>query len=1025
MNADPVPASGKLAIVVLGAGRPVRGNQPSALHKAPDHRTIFDWIGDAFGDLNADWHFVGGYHMEEMVRAYPSTNFSVNADWRVTGSCASLFVAPINGQGIHYVSYADIIFSSQVVADLQQAQGDVVLAVDSTWRNRYDRRALSDMDAAEKVCLNEDQVTEIDSNIDSRQANAEFIGLAKFSPKAMQKILDIRRAESGKFNTAPLPALIARLKELGETIRAVDVRGDWAELNAPQDLARYVLGTKAETLARLGPMVRHSHIGEQVSFSVSQWQTSPDAVIERIQGVFEDMDLAVRSSARSEDSWLNSNAGAFLSLTDIPSNNGLALRDAIKRVAASYQDRQPDDQLLVQQMVADVRISGVAVTRTLSTGAPYYVINYDAVSGRSDTVTGGTGKNLRTMILHRGAGEIPSDADPGFVKLLKAIKELEALVGHDSLDVEFIITDHDQIEILQLRPIAVDHNHWNVSDQHVSDTLLSAQGQFVSLQSPGAGVVGSRTLFGVMPDWNPAEIIGTKPRKLALSLYRNLVTDDVWAAQRAEYGYTDVRPHPLMVTFMGHPFIDVRASFNSFIPQSIDRGLAERLIEHYLKKLLDNPQSHDKVEFDILFTCWTFDVDSQVDRLRQDGFNDTDIAALKTALKTITCNGFERLDSDLNDVKTLSRRRIDIIGADTGSLDKAIRLIDDCRRYGTLPFAHLARSAFIAIALLRSAVASLLISEERQTAFMNSLNTVARQLSTDGAVVAAGQLSRNEFYERYGHLRPGTYEITSARYDADPEIYLDPLIQKSGRPGPKAVAFSWNDQERNLLAAQLESAGIDISPDGLESFMRKAIEGREYAKFIFTRNLSDALEHLADWSRENDLTREQISHLDMADLRGLEPRKSTPDRHQLLLDKSREGSRQYQLAQSTELPPLIMNEKDLAAFHIPDSHPNFISTNKVIAPVADLSGSAKPDDDLTGRIVFIPQADPGFDWLFGLEIAGLITMYGGANSHMAIRAAEFSLPAAIGIGEIQYDALSRAQVLELDCSTRNIRIVLQ
>ena len=38
-----------------------------------------------------------------------------------------------------------------------------------------------------------------------------------------------------------------------------------------------------------------------------------------------------------------------------------------------------------------------------------------------------------------------------------------------------------------------------------------------------------------MPDWNPAEMIGTKPRPLALSLYRELITDKVWSEQRLDY----------------------------------------------------------------------------------------------------------------------------------------------------------------------------------------------------------------------------------------------------------------------------------------------------------------------------------------------------------------------------------------------------------------------------------------------------------------------------------------------------------
>src|SRR5690606_37802798 len=102
---------------------------------------------------------------------------------------------------------------------------------------------------------------------------------------------------------------------------------------------------------------------------------------------------------------------------------------------------------------------------------------------------------------------------------------------------------------------------------------------------PPPTLVGHSTQYSVMSDWNPAEIVGTKPKRLALSLYRLLITDDVWAQQRAEYGYRDVRPCPLLVDFVGHPYVDVRATFTSFVPAGLDDDTATRLVDHYLARL--------------------------------------------------------------------------------------------------------------------------------------------------------------------------------------------------------------------------------------------------------------------------------------------------------------------------------------------------------------------------------------------------------------------------------------------------------
>jgi phosphoenolpyruvate-protein kinase (PTS system EI component) len=77
--------------------------------------------------------------------------------------------------------------------------------------------------------------------------------------------------------------------------------------------------------------------------------------------------------------------------------------------------------------------------------------------------------------------------------------------------------------------------------------------------------------------------------------------------------------------------------------------------------------------------------------------------------------------------------------------------------------------------------------------------------------------------------------------------------------------------------------------------------------------------------------------------------------------------------------------------------------------------------DLAGRIVCIENADPGFDWIFTRQIAGLVSKYGGANSHMTIRCAELGVPAAIGVGEQLFDRLARAGRIELNCADKIVR----
>ena len=70
----------------------------------------------------------------------------------------------------------------------------------------------------------------------------------------------------------------------------------------------------------------------------------------------------------------------------------------------------------------------------------------------------------------------------------------------------------------------------------------------------------------------------------------------------------------------------------------------------------------------------------------------------------------------------------------------------------------------------------------------------------------------------------------------------------------------------------------------------------------------------------------------------------------------------------------------------------------------------------------IQSADPGYDYLFK-KIGGLITQYGGANSHMAVRCAELGIPAVIGAGESNFEVWSKANILEIDAIGKNVKVI--
>ena len=123
------------------------------------------------------------------------------------------------------------------------------------------------------------------------------------------------------------------------------------------------------------------------------------------------------------------------------------------------------------------------------------------------------------------------------------------------------------------------------------------------------------------------------------------------------------------------------------------------------------------------------------------------------------------------------------------------------------------------------------------------------------------------------------------------------------------------------------------------------------------------------------------------------------------------------------LPEVITSSASLDVIPVYEARPNFITSKKVEGEVVLLD--EEPEADIAGKIVVVPKADPGYEWIFTKKIKGFITKYGGAASHMAIRCAEFDIPAAIGCGEKIYDTVSRLDYLEMDCRNGIIKEGIQ
>ncbi len=823
-----------------------------------------------------------------------------------------------------------------------------------------------------------------------------------------------RRGEAADVVGLDVPAEFPQAPDLivdnfGATDPAAALEHIWAQCvrgDAPRPHA-VDFSSKAETLERLAPRLRSARVLPQVRFSVARWRTAAAEVLAQIAAAdFADETLIVRSSAQGEDGAHSGTAGRYESVLGV--RGGEALRAAIERVIGSFTDTRSTHQVFVQPQLTAVRMAGVAFSRRIAGAGPYFVVNYDEGSGRTDSVTDGTGESLQTFVCLRARAQ---SAPAALAPVLGLVSELETLLGSDALDVEFAIAADGSVYLLQVRPLSLDRAG-QVPDARIDAALADIACKVELLSRPHPYLHGSRAIFGVMPDWNPAEIVGLRPRPLSLALYRELITDAIWAYQRDNYGYQNLRSFPLLVSFHGLPYIDVRVSFNSFIPRDLSADLAGRLVNHYIESLLAAPQLHDKVEFEIIFSCYTLDLPERLGRLAAHGFNAADVGELSGALRRLT-NRIIHGDSalwrrDRAKIDLLAERLPTICQAHIDKISRIYWLIEDCKRYGTLPFAGLARAGFIAVQLLKSFVAVGVLDHSDYATFMASVNTVGSRIGHDFA-----QLTRAQFLARYGHLRPGTYDILSPRYDEAPDLYFD---WSGARPAPpERPRFALSIAQLRRIEQLLREHALDIDVLGLMEFITAGIEGREYAKFVFTRSLSDALLLIRQLGADYGLSVEDCAYLDYDTIRTLYS--SSGAVRETLRDAIARNKERYALTRNLVLPPFIAGPQDVYAFHVPPTQPNFVTRKSVTAAVASIDD---PPESFAGRILFVPSADPGFDWIFTRGISGFVTQFGGANSHMAIRASELEIPAVIGAGETLYQRWHGASKLCLDCTNQQV-----
>ncbi len=1009
-------------------------------------QTTLDWILPALTSNGiSKIFFVGGEEIDKNSVSLETVKMIYNPEWSRSGMLTTLSCAIHNVDTACIITYSDIIFKPSLIKTLKKSlvekNANFILAVDSEWRERSKNKDLESILKAEKVIVQNTNVKDVrKGEVDPSEVHSEFCGVLCCSEEGTQIIQSLCNPEkfqigsfhgNVKFKDANIIHLIQKIIGRGNSVIFEDLRGDWAELENNKDFLKFIFKNKSDTLRALEGEFTKSIILPQFSFNISEWSHSKKNILNKIKLSLQAPTLVVRSSSSLEDSVFSSSAGKFDSVLQVEKSDR-ELTSAINKVIKSYGiiDETIVHKVLIQPFLEDVVMSGVIFSCELKNGSPYLTLEFEK-NGSTSGITSGSSIDGQTLFIKRDS-DLNRIEDHAIKAITEAFLEIETKLNVGFLDCEFAILPSGEVVIFQIRPLTITNSISRFLELD-SDDIFKSSVRYVEQLLADDYLPGDSNILSDMSDWNPVEMIGTHPKPLARSLYQYLITNHTWRKAREEIGYRKNSGTRLMEVISGHPYINLKASFNSYLPKGLTEKLENKIINYYLKKLKSNPHFYDKVEFEILITCISPLSKKRIEAMAIElNLDHTEVQLFKESLLTLTNNIFNNkeisIQSQYEKTDTLRDLNIEIFKSrNISTLVKITKLLDICIEYGTLPFSILARYGFIASTYLNEFVKLDIITKNEYREFLINTNTISTKLLEDLAKTQNKSKSIDCFLKTYGHLRPGTYDLLSERYDENPEKYFsfEPQSTSSSHSSSTKNHFNFSEESLERIKNYLSEEGIQMTPKDLICFLKDAIKGREEAKFIFSKCLSDALLLITRFGIENGISANDLTFINIDDLINLSLTNQGVLSIDLLHSIIQMKKNQFDLEKQVILPSIIHEVDNLYYVKSFQCKPTFITNKVITSSVFNLSQETQEGDiDLSHLILCIENADPGFDWIFSKGIKGLITCYGGAASHMAIRCAELSIPAAIGCGNIKFNKILDYDKVILNCENESITELL-
>lgn len=239
----------KMIILAAGQGirlKPYTDDRPKCMVEYRN-RPIIDYIletADAAGI--SDIAVVNGYRKDVLTEylGRGRLTYYTNERYNSTNMVSTLFSAQDFMDDDLIISYADIIYSKEILCALAASGDDFSVVVDRKWKELWSQRMANPLDDAETLKLSDGKIIELGKKAKSYdEIQGQYIGLIKISKNVLNRVIDFyhsidkSKVYDGKdFDNIYMTSFIQLIIDNLLDVKPVFIDGGWIEIDEVGDL---------------------------------------------------------------------------------------------------------------------------------------------------------------------------------------------------------------------------------------------------------------------------------------------------------------------------------------------------------------------------------------------------------------------------------------------------------------------------------------------------------------------------------------------------------------------------------------------------------------------------------------------------------------------------------------------------------------------------------------------------------------------------------------------------------------------